>query len=60
MELTLQNSKELTDLGMAFDSFKVQSPLNQVVSPKNRKIILRKVESSTSDRSDFAAPMRAT
>ena len=49
LELTLQNSRELSDLGLAFDSFKVSSPANSTQSSKAKKIILKKVEKTPRD-----------
>ena len=46
LELTLQHSRELSDLGLAFDSFKVSSPANSTQSSKAKKIVLKKVENT--------------
>jgi len=44
LDLTLQTSSELKNLGLSFCKFKVSSPLNSTNSSKAKKIILRQLD----------------
>ena len=47
LSLTLKSGTELEKLGMSFEKFVLPSAKQEIVSPKNRTIILRKVEPGT-------------
>jgi hypothetical protein len=56
MDVALSQSLELNKLGMSFEKFMIPSPQNSVLSPKNRKITLRKVEPGTKLYDELRSP----
>ena len=49
LDLTLQESKELKNLGLKFDKWQVTSPVTSTMSSKRKKIILRRVDKPGDD-----------
>ena len=56
MSLTLKSGTELEKLGMSFEKFVLPSAKQEIVSPKNRTIILRKVEPGTKLYDELRSP----
>ena len=44
LDLTLQESKELSNLGMKFEKWQITSPVTSTQSSKGKKIILRRID----------------
>ncbi len=58
LDLTLQESAELKNLGLTFDKWQVQSPVTSTQSAKHKKIILRRVDKPGEDSFE-EAPFKA-